>query len=241
MLVSGKLERLRRIFVLVGAILGIAAGILFGAYRFGWVSLQQSATQGPPSPTPPTGVETIGGLAFALVFTLPFVLCLLALRLKTPVLQAGIWLGIALLAFLGSFATFSVVSLVTMPIPAILLGIAGLLAFREAGLRQALFILGVGGALVIIGSAAFFALFSQEDPTCWALISTESGGAIWEPRPYTETSPSLPANPQPGEPAAWSCTSDTISLSESLMSISLWALALLALRGIWRDRQQVRV
>lgn len=199
--------------------------------------MQQSTSQEPLS-APPTGVETIDGLAFMLIFILPFVLCLFALRLKTPALQAAIWLGVSLLAFLGSFMTFSVVSLVTMPIPAVLLGIAGLLAFWEAGLNETFFILGVGCALVVIGGAAFFALFSQEDPACWALISMESGAQIWEPRPYSETSPTIPANPRPGEPIAWSCTSDTISISESLMSMSLWALALLALQSIWTDKQQ---
>jgi hypothetical protein len=234
-----KWIRIKRILALAGGIMGISAGILVGAFRFGWLSWQQRIPEVPSSsPSPPTGVGVIDGLAFMLVFILPFVLCLYALRLKTPTLQAAIWLGISVLAFLGSAATFSAVTLVTMPITAVLLGIAGLIAFREAGVRQALFILAVGGALFVIGSASFYALFSQEDPVCWALIQTESEEQVWEPRPYSETSPNLPANPEPGELAAWSCTSDTVSISESLMSMSLWALALLAMMGIQLSKRQ---
>ncbi len=223
-----KSNQIRHLLALTGSIIGITIAALLGALRFGWLSLQQSITPGPP---PPAGDGIVSGVAFVLVFAVPFLLSLPALRLPTSTLQSAAWLGTSVLALFGSLASFSAVTLLTMPIPAVLLGAAGLLALHKAGLRQSLRILGTGRALVIVGLAAFFAPFVQDNPACWALIQGESGDPVWEPRPYSKTSPNLPADPGPDEPVAWTCATDTVSGLEGLMSISLEAF-LIVLAGL---------
>jgi hypothetical protein len=221
---------IKRTAALLGGVLGLAVGILISAFRFGWVTLQPGVEG---QPVTPTGVGLLDGLAFLLVFTLPFALSLAALYLDRPPAQAAIWLGVALLAFFGSWATFSALTLFTMPIPALLLGGAGLIALMQSGPRRVLPALGVGVVLVVVGAAAFLTLFTRDDPACWALIQAESGEPVWEPRPFSQSSPAIPANPGPGDPISWTCTTDVISASESLVSMSLWGLALLTLAAIW--------
>ena len=218
-----------RFLALIGGILGLIIGFLLSSFRFGWITPGAEVSHGPAAPT---GIEFTDGLAFLLVFTLAFGVSIVATRLKNPAPQAAIWLAGGILALLGSRATFSVIALFTFPIPALLLLLAGLIALRQAGLKAVLPILGVGGVIFLVGSSAFFTLFARDDPVCWALIRTETGEEVWEPRPFDTTSPTVSFDPAPGEALAWECTSDVISLSESLNSMSLWGLALLALAGI---------
>jgi hypothetical protein len=204
---------------------------VISAFRFGWLRFPQEAagshSQLPPAPT---GVTIIDGLAFFLVYTLPFALSFFVFRYKNPASQAAVWLVAGILALLGSVTTFSSIAFL-FPVPALLLILAGLLSFWEAGLRQALSILGVALILLLVGIGAFYTLFAHDDPACWALIRTESGAEVWDRRP-AGIPPVLPADPQPGEPLSWECTSYVTSIAESLSSMGLWALGIIALLGI---------
>ncbi len=141
------------------------------------------------------------------------------------------WLATTVLALLASFTTFSIVSLVVFPLPALFLLLAALLAYRAAGWRQTIPIVAVAAGLIVIGACAWLVLFSRADGRCWDQIRAADGTTFWQETPYS-TSGSLSANPVPGESVSRLCSSDIITPVEGASSVGLWGLALLGLRWL---------
>ena len=212
----------------MGSVLGLLAGLAFGALRLGWLHIQQDVLV---TPTPPFNGELWGGLAFALAYIFPFALSLFAPRWRNPALHAAVWLATAVLALLASFTTFSIVSLVVFPLPALFLLLAALFAYRTAGWRQTIPIVAVVAGLIVIGLCAWLVLFSHEDGRCWDQVRAADGTTFWQELPYS-TSGYLSANPATGESVSRLCTSDIITPVEGALSVGLWVLALLGLRWL---------
>jgi hypothetical protein len=201
-----------------------------GALRLGLLTLQPTLE----TPSPLFNGELFGGLAFALVYMLPFAVSLSCLRLHNVILQTATWLAAALLGLLASFTTFSLVSLVLFPLPALLLLGAALLSFQTIERRQTGHVAIISAGLIILGSASWLLLFSQENPQCWALVRNTAGGETWESRPFSQGPVQLPADPGLGAPVTMTCSSDTITLAEAGQSLGLWLAGLILL--FWLHR-----
>jgi len=212
----------------IGGVLGLLAGLAFGALRLGLIQIQQGV---PVTPAPPFNGELLGGLAFAGANLFPFALSLFARRWRNPALGAAVWLATAVMALLGAFTTFSIVGLVAFPLPALFLLLAALFAFRAAGWHQTIPILAVAAGLVVVGACAWLVLFSHADGRCWDQVRAADGTTFWQEAPYG-TSGYLSANPAPGEPVSRLCNSDIITPVEGALSVGLWALALFSLRWL---------
>jgi len=212
----------------IGSVLGLLAGLAFGALRLGLLHIQQGV---PVTPAPPFNGEPLGGLAFASAYLFPFALSLFTPRWRSPALRAAVWLATAVMALLAAFTTFSIVGLVAFPLPALFLLLAALFTFRAAGWRRTIPILAVAAGLVVIGAGAWRVLFLSQDGRCWDQIRAADGATYWQESPYG-TSGYLSANPAPGESVSRLCNSDIITPVEGALSVGLWVLALFGLRWL---------
>jgi hypothetical protein len=212
----------------MGSVLGLLAGLAFGALRLGLLQIQQGVLV---TPAPPFNGELLGGLAFASAYLFPFALSLFAPRWRSPALRAAMWLATAVMALLAAFTTFSIVGLVAFPLPALFLLLAALFTFRAAGWRRTIPILAVAAGLVVIGAGAWRVLFLSQDGRCWDQVRAADGTTFWQESPYG-TSGYLSANPAPGESVSRLCNSDIITPVEGALSVGLWALAFLGLRWL---------
>jgi hypothetical protein len=196
-----------------------------GALRLDLLTLQPTIQ----TPSPPFNGELFGGLAFALAYMLPFALSLSLLRLPNVILQTATWLAAAILGLLASFTTFSLVSLVLFPLPAFLLLGAALLSLKSVEWKQRDHVVVISVGLIVLGSASWLLLFSQENPQCWALVHNVDGRETWQSRPFSQGPLQLPADPSLGDPVTMTCSSDTIAPAEAGQSLGLWLAALILL------------
>ena len=222
---------LRQVLVFTGGLLGLIAGTVIGLRRMGIALLFPDSASGPQ---PPSGDAWIGQIAFLLVFTLPFALSLLALRSDRTPLQSVIWVGSGLLALVGAFFSFSVMTVILLPVPGVLLLAGGGIAFVRPEVKKSVPVILLALALVIAGGGSFYVLFNQENPACWSQVRTVSGENVWEPSPPGATPPVVVGDPEAGDIVAWSCSSDVIVAAEGLSSMGIWALAVVGLIGIGR-------
>ena len=216
---------LQQILVLVGGIGGLAAGLYIGLHRFGLFGAAQDPAAGPQ---PPTADAAVGQTAFLLVFVLPFVMSLLALRSQRPQAHAVAWIGTGLFGLLATIFSFSAATRLLLPLPSILLLAAGSMAFLRPDVEKSLAVIVLALGLVVVGGGAFFTLFTQEDPVCWAQLRSESGQDIWEERPAGTADPIVLNDPAVGDIVGWTCTSDVISRQEGWYSLGIWAVGLAA-------------
>jgi hypothetical protein len=217
----------KRVLARIGGVLGLFGGIAFGALRLGLLHIQTGI---PLDSSPPFNGELLGGIAFTSAYIFPFALALIALRWNSPAAQAAVWLAASVLAWLGSFTTFSLVGLVVFSLPALLLMAAAGLAWLVAGWRQTVLILPMAMGLMLIGIGAWRILFAREDGRCWNLIRATDGTEHWVSAPFNMTGGPFPADPAPGEPVSGLCSTDIITPLEGALSVGLWTLTLLALK-----------
>jgi hypothetical protein len=220
--------RLASRLAIVGSGIGILAALGLGALRLGLIRIQPD-TSGVP--TPPFNGELLGGLAFALAYLFPFGLSFYVLR-RSSAEQAAVWLGTAAMAILAAFTSFSLVTLILFPVPA-LLAVAGVLAARAAGWRNLPAPLAIALLLSGVGVAAWRILFLREDGMCWDLLRGANGAAdYWQARAFS-FSGTISANSGPGQIITSTCSSDIISPLEAGLSTGLWMLAVVGLRWWW--------
>lgn len=230
-----KKYTLQQIIVFTGGLLGLLAGLVIGLRRFGVFLLFADPASGPP---PPSGDAFIGQVAFLLVFTIPFGLSLFALRSDRVSFQAVVWIGSGVLALVGTVASFSVITLILLPLPGILLLIGGGIVFTRPEVERALLVVALSLVLVAAGGASFLTLFAEENPVCWSLVRTAAGEDVWERSPQgvvplsapaIPVAPAIPAEPGAGDITSWSCSSDVIDPREGWTGLGIWAAALIAL------------
>lgn len=220
-----KKYSLQQVIAFTGGLLGLLAGLVIGLRRFGVYLVFPNPSS---EPSPPSGDAFVGQLAFLLVFTLPFVLSLLVLRSDRTPPRAVVWIGAGLLALAGAVVSFSFLTQVLLPLPGLLLLVAGGMAFTRPEVTRALAVVAVALVLVVAGGAAFITLFTEENPACWSYMLTETGG-VWERSPENVapiSAQAVPANPGPGDIVRWSCVSDVIGLREGWTSLGIWAAGL---------------
>ncbi|MGH2629032.1 MAG: hypothetical protein ACRDHI_00515 [Actinomycetota bacterium] len=161
--------------------------------------------------------EIPGGVAFAVVFAAPALLALLGLRGRPSLLVAAGVLDLGL-----AFVTLmSLIGLVFIT--------PGVLFFVAAGEMR-----GRGGSptrsiaavlvAVILGTAAFLALFTRDDPICWATNATTGESVRLNADRFVHGA-TISIDPPPGATEA-GCSSDSISTAEAVAGIALVATLL---------------
>jgi hypothetical protein len=130
------------------------------------------------------------------------VLSLLALRSgRTPV-QSVIWIGSGLLALVGTFFSFSGLTMTLLPLPGLLLLVGGAMAFTKPEVEKSVRVTAAALVLAFAGSTAFYVLFTQENPACWNLVHAESGENVWESSPPGFSPQVILEDPETGDVVA---------------------------------------
>jgi hypothetical protein len=196
-----------RRLAMVGAGWGLAAAVGIGGLRLANTIPALTLDQMP------------GGIAFALVYVVPFVLAGLALRWETGN-QGGVWLAAGLLGLMAMVSTFSGVTLIFFP-AAILLILAGIVRLARNRGRGLPVTLGLIVGTVLLNGLAFRALFLREDARCWEQVRSEVGDVIWQAAPFRQFGQiSATGNGVIGV----QCASDVISGLESVVAVGLLAM-----------------
>jgi hypothetical protein len=159
--------------------------------------------------------EIAGNIAFSVVFAAPAMIALLGLRDRSSLLVAAgvLDLGLAFLTLISLIGFIFVVPGVMFFIAARQMGGAGGTELRSmAAVLLAL----------LLGVAAFFALFAREDPVCWARNPTTGKSFRLNPDRFVHgTSISMDSRDLPPGATEAGCSSDSISAGEAIVAITM--------------------
>ena len=207
----------------LGAYVGVAAALFIGSIRVVNEEMPWSAEM------------VFGQIAFTAVYLAPFALSLWALRWPPNSLRTATWAGAAVLALAGIVTAFSGVTFALLP-AGVLLAAAALVALRDTKLRDAPFMIGVSGLIVLVGVASFWSLLATEDERCWQrhkveeAIAETDGWSAWEAVPSERTGMSLSSG------TGRKCTSNATAWHESAGALGLLVVAGLVIgRGRRRE------
>ena len=196
------------------AIAAVVSALVFGA----GLGALRFVNQGPVE----RSAQTVGDLAFAVVFLAPGLLGLLALRRGRALLLAAGALELAL----GLLSLLSLVGLVLFVPMALFFAAGGRSAEDGVGAtRTAAAVV----TAVVLGLASFFALFRYDDPVCWAAMRNGSEVRL-DPGRFvhgTSISGTERVAVTPGMVES-GCSSDSISRTEAATSMTLTVVMLLA-------------
>jgi hypothetical protein len=164
--------------------------------------------------------EVAGNVAFAVVFAGPALLAALGLRRRPSLLVAA---GVVDLVF--AFLTLiSLIGLVFVVPGTLFFVAAGRVG--DAGARPWRSIASVLLA-VLLGTGAFFALFTHEDPVCWATNGATGESVRLDADRFVHGSTvSMDSRDLPPGTTESGCTSDTISNVEALLATVIVAAML---------------
>ena len=164
--------------------------------------------------------EVAGNVAFAMVFAAPALLALLGLRGRPSLVVAAGALDLVL-----AFVTLiSLIGLVFVP-PAVMFFVAAG-QMRGAGASSSRSIAAVLVA-VLLGTAAFFALFAHADPVCWARNRATGESFRLNPDRFVHgSSISMGSRDLPPGATESGCTTDSISTGEAIAGIAVVAAML---------------
>lgn len=166
------------------------------------------------------GVEVAGNIAFAIVFAAPALLALLGLRGRPSLFVAAGVLDLVL-----TFVTLiSFIGLVFVPPAAMFFVAAGQVRGDGASLTRS-----IATVLVALlgGTEAFFAMFAQENPVCWARnLSTGETFRLDASKFVHGSSISMDSRDLPAGATESGCSSDTISTREALAATAVVAATL---------------
>ena len=223
----------------IGAVLGIVPALGLGSLRF-------LLAEGPES-----AAQITGNVAFALVYLSPYLLALIASRLRDPGVRGGLLAAIGLLSLAASFSSMALVTVVLLP-ATFVIWFATARSITAPGRRLAAFVPSMVAGLLIATAVGFgfFTLFGMQDAEarCWALYQGSDGQTRWESTPNVGGPGALATGPLYGGPvmvsddggATWRvehrsghvrsfCVSDVITNTEAVMSIGVLAAALLGM------------
>jgi hypothetical protein len=164
--------------------------------------------------------EVAGNVAFAVVFAAPALLALLGLRDRPSLLVSAGALDLAL-------AFVTLISFIGLVFVA-----PGVMFFAAAAQMR-----GAGGSswrsiapvlvAVLLGIMAFFALFTREDPVCWATNPTTGQSFRLNPDRFVHgASISIDSRDLPPGATESGCSSDSISTGEAIAGIAVVAAML---------------
>jgi len=215
----GNQKRGTRVAV-VGGTAGLIPAIVLASY---WLFTQK----------PDIAEQRTGYLALALLFASPYLLGLIASRVRNPGVRGGLLIGVGLLSLVASFSTLS--SLVVFFLPATL--VIWFAAVRSLTVAERLVVTAVPATvagLVVAGllGFGFFALLWMQDEEpevrCWALTRGDDLRVRWESRPNIGAPGGMGVSGSGVDQRAI-CTSRTIPDSEGWISMAAVALALLGM------------
>ena len=209
----------------VGSGAGLVPAVLLALY---W-SLSQE---------PDVAVQRAGYGAWGLLILSPYVLGLLASRVREPGIRGGLLLGVGLLSLFGSFSTFSVIAFVFMP-ATLLIWFAAVRSLTVAERPLATVTSAAAAGLLIaaiVGFGYYLLLWDQNQDSevrCWVLTRGPDGHLSWESRLNVGEHGSISVGPlTAGERST--CTSLIITNSNAAMSAGAAAVAILAMLIVWR-------
>ena len=201
----------------VGAALGLVPATGLGFFRF-------LGSDGPP------GTGIVGALSLAMVYASPYLVVLMASRIRRPGARGGLLAPVGLLSLVASFSSLSLVTVVFLPATLFIL-LASARSLTAAA-RPLITILpaAVGGVIVAAAIVSgFFALllFQDDQDRCWVLLRDLNGHLRWESVPNVAGPGGLSPGPISGPSIRSICTSDIITPTEAAMSAGLVVSALL--------------
>ena len=212
------------------AVFGGAAGLIPAiSLAFYWFLSQK----------PDVAEQRAGYVALALLFLSPYVLALIASRVRDPGVRGGLLLGVGLLSLVASFSTLSSLFFVFLPAT---FGI-WFAAVRSLTVAERLLMTAapatVAGLLIaaIVGFGFFALLWMQdEDPEvrCWVLTRGDDGHSRWESRPNVGSQGSISVGPLSGGERSTCTSSNMITKSEAGVSTGAVAIALLGMTIVSR-------
>ena len=185
------------------------------------------------SQRPDVAEQRAGYVVLALIFLSPYVLALIASRVRDPGVRGGLLLGVGLLSLVASFSTFSSLIFVFLPVTFVI----WFAAVRSLTAAERLLVTAapatVAGLLIaaIVGFGFFALLWMQdEDPEvrCWVLTRGDDGHSRWESSPNVGGQGSISVGPLSGGERS-TCTSSMITKSEAGVGIGAVAIALLGM------------
>ena len=232
------------------AVIGAIAGII-PAVGLGCVRVLNSEP-------PEVVAQLAGNIAFALVYTSPYLLALVASRTRDPGVRGGLLTAIGLLSLVASFSTFSLISVVLLPATLVIwFAAARSLAASGRPLATSVPAAAVGLLFVATVALGYFALWGIQDDEarCWVLAYDSDGQPRWESRPNVGGPGRLSPGTLSGGPAMVSydggvtwrtegppagprsyCTSDIITNTEAALGMAAVFAALLAMLLLSRLR-----
>ena len=172
-------------------------------------------------------------LALAQLFLTPYLLALIASRVRDPGVRGGLLIGVGLLSLVASVSTLSSLAFVLMPATLVI----WFAAVRSLTVAERLLVTvapATVAGLVVAGllGFGFFALLWMEDEEpeirCWALTRGDDLRVRWESRPNIGGPGGMGVSGSGVDQRAI-CTSRTIPDSEARVSMAAVALALLGM------------
>lgn len=223
----------------IGAVLGIVPALGLGSLRF-------LLAEGPES-----AAQITGNIAFVLIYLSPYLLALMASRVRDPGVRGGMLAAVGLLSLAASFSSMALVTVVLLP-ATFVIWFAAAKSITASDRRLTAFVPSVGAGLLIAAAVGFgfFALFGMQDAEarCWALYQGSDGQTRWESTPNVGGPGALATGPLYGGEvmvsddggATWRtefrsghvrsfCVSDVITNTEAVMSTGMLVAALLSM------------
>ena len=212
----------------VGAVLGLVTVTVLGALVF-------LLGDGPDF----TG-HLAGKIALSLVYAAPYLLVLMASRVRRSGVRGAFLAVFGLLSLAASFSDLlSLVSVVLLPATfAIWFAAARSLTASVRPLAPTAFAAVAGVFIAGMVGLSFFALIGLVDPEprCWVFTLSADGEYVWEARPDLVDQGEVQTITLSGPDIRSSCVSDIISNAEAGMGVGFLAIAFLAMLLAMRFR-----
>ena len=173
-----------------------------------------------------------GHFALTLVYASPYLLALMASRVKRPGTRGGLLAALGLLSFAASFSHMSPAHLVLLPATLVIwFAAARSLTTSIRPLSATTFAMIAGILIATMVGLSFFALFGPIDPEprCCVLSLSADGEYLWKARPDLVDRGEIQTITLGGPDIRSSCVSDIITNTEAGASLGLLAAAFLAM------------
>ena len=212
------------------AVIGSAAGLIPAiSLAFYWFLSQE----------PNVAAQRVGYVAWALLLLSPYVLALVASKVREPGVRGGLLLGVSLLSLVGSFSTVSLIAFSFLPATfAIWFAVVRSLTVARRPLATVTPATVAGLLIAAIVGLGFFSLLwmQSQDPEvrCWVLTQGPDGHSRWESRPNVGGQGTISVGPLTGGERS-TCINGIITNSEAAMSIGAVAIAILGMVMVSRS------